>query len=117
MSPSNGRRETQKFIILSVEDKVDFVQGGVLFRVFRSRIWGLRFRGFGDITFTRTRKKSLLSCGLLFTTKLQTQHTCNKVHTKSNSISLLKGLELLPILQSHKCTNNVGIQVQQKITL
>jgi hypothetical protein len=27
MSPSNGRKETQKFIILSVEDKVDFVQG------------------------------------------------------------------------------------------
>jgi hypothetical protein len=68
-------------------------------------------------SFTRTRKKSLLSCGLLFTTKLQTQHTCNKVHTKSNSISLVKGLELLPILQSHKCTNNVGIQVQQKIAL
>jgi hypothetical protein len=40
MSPSNGRKETQKFIILSVEDKVDFVQGGVLFRVFRRRIWG-----------------------------------------------------------------------------
>jgi hypothetical protein len=28
MSPSNGRKET--YIILSVEDKVDFVQGGVL---------------------------------------------------------------------------------------
>jgi hypothetical protein len=41
MSPSNGRKETQNFIILSVEDKVDFDQGGVLFRVFRSRVWGL----------------------------------------------------------------------------